>query len=205
MNILKLNTVLLLLLVATLLGAWALPNNPGRRNFEFLPGMVRTAAYDAFAPNPAFADGMTLRTPVAGTIARGSLPLHYQSAPADAIRAGEELKSPYVPAQSNDPADVLERGANVYRVYCQPCHGSRATGDGAVVRRGYPAPPSLLADRARTMKDGQMFHVLTYGQGNMPAYADQVSREDRWKVISYIRSLQGPPQAATTSAAPAQR
>jgi mono/diheme cytochrome c family protein len=40
------------------------------------------------------------------------------------------------------------------------------------------------------MKDGQIFHVLNFGQGNMSSYASQISREDRWKVILYVRSLQ---------------
>jgi mono/diheme cytochrome c family protein len=42
------------------------------------------------------------------------------------------------------------------------------------------------------MKDGQMFHVLTYGQGNMPSFAAQLSREDRWNVILHVRMLQKP-------------
>jgi mono/diheme cytochrome c family protein len=37
-----------------------------------------------------------------------------------------------------------------------------------------------------------MFHVLTYGQGNMPSFATQLSRDDRWSVILHLRMLQGP-------------
>jgi hypothetical protein len=40
------------------------------------------------------------------------------------------------------------------------------------------------------MRDGQMFHVLTKGQGNMPSYAVQVAPEDRWKAILHVRTLQ---------------
>jgi hypothetical protein len=40
------------------------------------------------------------------------------------------------------------------------------------------------------MKDGQMFHVLTYGQGTMAPYAAHLSREDRWCVIRHVRTLQ---------------
>ena len=50
------------------------------------------------------------------------------------------------------------------------------------------------------MKDGQLFHVLTYGQNNMPFYASQLSREDRWNVILYVRTMQA---AATPAPAPA--
>lgn len=56
------------------------------------------------------------------------------------------------------------------------------------------------------MKDGQMFHVVTYGFGNMPSYAVQVSREDRWKAILHIRDLQRKEAAAAQNqaAAPAE-
>ena len=57
--------------------------------------------------------------------------------------------------------------------------------------RGVPPPPSLLADKALKMKDGQLFHIVTYGQANMASYAGQVTTEDRWAVILHIRHLQG--------------
>ncbi len=57
-------------------------------------------------------------------------------------------------------------------------------------QRGVPLPPSLLADRPVQMKDGQLFHIITYGQGNMPANAGLLSQDDRWQVIVYLRSLQ---------------
>jgi mono/diheme cytochrome c family protein len=72
------------------------------------------------------------------------------------------------------------------------CHGPQGKGDGPVPKRGVPLPASLLAENAMEMKDGQMFHVLTYGWRNMSAVAAQLSREDRWKVILYVRSLQQP-------------
>ena len=57
--------------------------------------------------------------------------------------------------------------------------------------RGFPPPPSLLADQAVRLADGQIFHIVTYGQKNMPSYAAQVPLDDRWRVIAYVRSLQG--------------
>jgi mono/diheme cytochrome c family protein len=53
------------------------------------------------------------------------------------------------------------------------------------------------------MKDGQMFHVLTYGQGNMPSFSAQLSQTDRWSVILYVRALQEP-FAPTSDATPFQ-
>ena len=40
------------------------------------------------------------------------------------------------------------------------------------------------------MKDGQLFHILTYGQGSMAPMAAQLSRDRRWDVINFVRSLQ---------------
>jgi mono/diheme cytochrome c family protein len=159
-------------------------------NYDFLPEaqMADWVAYGTFAPNSNFADGLTLRTPPAGTIARGQLPLHYQANPQEAIRAGMELRNPY---EEND-TERQQRGSVVFANYCQICHGPLGLGNGPLTQGGFPPPASLLADRAVQMKDGQMFHVLTYGQQNMPSFAAQLSREDRWNVILYVRTLQGP-------------
>jgi mono/diheme cytochrome c family protein len=179
----------ILLLVAFLISAglnWALWSDRSRPYFEFLPEMVRAVGYEAFSPNPVFADGKTLQLPVEGTVPRGYLPVHYQATAEDAVRAGEDLSNPLAP----EDARALERGSFIFSHYCQVCHGPQGTGDGPVAQRGYPPPASLQGPKALKMKDGQMFHVLTCGQGNMPSYASQISRQDRWKVILFVRSLQ---------------
>jgi mono/diheme cytochrome c family protein len=159
-------------------------------NYDFLPEaqMARSDAYDSFTPNHNFPDGLTLRVPPRGTIPRGHLPLHYGATLDDAARAGQELKSPF----SEDDAAHLARGSFVFTHYCQVCHGPLGQGNGPITQAGFPPPASLLAERAVQMRDGQMFHVLTYGQQNMPAFAVQLSPEDRWSVILHVRSLQEP-------------
>lgn len=179
------NALLLLALVGLLSLNWVLRSDPAKRNFDFLPNMVQSVPYDSFAANPNFADGKTLREPVPGTIIRGQLPLHYAATPADAVRAGRELINPVARNKA-----ALSRGAVVYANYCETCHGPAGKGDGRVAQRGFPAPPSMLAPKAMQMADGQMFHVLTYGQGNMPSYAAQIERADRWAVVAYVRTLQ---------------
>jgi len=184
----KLNLFLLTVLVASVAANFGISDNPAHRNFEAMPEMVRTIAYKSFTANPNFGDGKTLQAPPEGTIARGVHPLHYGSTQEEAMRAGRELAAP-----SGSPA-ALERGARVYQIYCQPCHGGVAKGDGAVAMHGFPAPPSLLTEHAMQLADGQMFHIVTYGQKNMPAYAAQIPVEDRWRAVEYVRSLQQGPQ-----------
>lgn len=180
------NTLLLLLIVALLSLNWIVRSDPAQRNVDVLPDMVQSVPFDSFAGNANFADGKTLREPVPGTVIRGQMPMHYTAAPADALRAGRELTSP---VQGDKKA--LDRGAVVYANFCETCHGPGGKGDGRVAQRGFPSPPSLLDRKAVDMADGQMFHVLTYGQGNMPSYAPQLDRADRWAAIEHVRTLQG--------------
>ena len=188
---------LLFLTSIAIIGAlnWIIRRDFSRPNLEFLPEMVRSVPYDSFSPNPNFPDGKTLQPPVPGTIPRGFLPLHYEATSQDAGRAGEELLNPY----SIEDTEALQRGELVYRNFCLPCHGPAGRGNGPVILRGYPAPPPLISNRAIGMKDGQMFHIITYGQRNMSPHATQISREDRWKVILHIRTLQLPRLSAQSS------
>ncbi len=227
-----------------------------RPNYEFLPEMKRSPAYDAFSQNPNFANHRTLQTPVPGTIARGTLPLHFAPTKEDALRAGEQLSNPYAddfallqiqadvsiaeptpdapPAESGLGAenpehdrgqseqearrkaaqkrisDSLSRGREIYRVFCISCHGPTGAGDGPVAKRGFPPPPPLTTGRSAQMKDGQLFHILTYGQGSMPPMAAQLTRDRRWDVINFVRAMQknaadttAPATAETPTAEPA--
>ncbi len=181
-----LNLGLVFVLVFAVGANWLMRGNASQPNREFLPQMVHSPRYNAYASNPMFADGKTLQVPPPGTIARGMMPLHYAATPDGAKRAGDELRSPV----ALDDAHIQTRGAEVFRNFCVACHGAEAKGNGPVAMRGYPPPPSLFAPHALQMKDGQMFYVLTFGQNNMPSYASQLSRQDRWYAIAYVRSLQ---------------
>lgn len=193
------NAVLAFLLIVIAGVSWFLRADAARPNAEFLPDMAHSARYNAFSGNMNFPDGKSLQPPPAGAIARGYMPLRYTATPEDALRAGEELINPFT-----ENANTLQRGAFVFANNCTPCHGTDAKGMGLVPQRGYPPPPSLLADHARNMKDGQMFHVLTFGQNNMPSHAGQLSRDDRWMAILYVRSLQRQAPPATIAASPAK-
>jgi len=182
---LALAALLLFVCVCILLGH----SDLSRPNFEFLPDMKYSPAYGAYAPNPNFANGQTLRTPVVGTIARGETPLHFRATPEDAKRAGEELSLPKLKSEQ-EVARAVERGRDVYRTICIACHGPRGAGNGQVVQHGFPPPPSLLTGKSTGMRDGQLFHILTFGQGSMPSFANRLTPENRWNAIRYVRSMQ---------------
>lgn len=179
------NIVLLIVLLGTIAANVAVDGDPAVPGLDYFPEMMYSRAAESYAGNAAFGNGATLQVPPEFTIARDASLLRYVPTPADALRAGVELTAP-----AADPADA-QRGPVLFQTFCTPCHGTRGEGDGPVVARGYPPPPSLLADRARGMKDGQIFHVLTHGQQNMPAHASQIDATDRWRIVAYVRTLQG--------------
>ncbi len=140
--------------------------------------------YKGLESSTFFSDGRSARPVVEGTVARGQL------------RVDELL---YTGKINGTPADVfpfpithqdLERGRERYNIYCTPCHDYAGGGQGMIVRRGFPPPPSYHIDRLRKAPVGHFFDVMTNGYGTMFSYADRVSPEDRWRVAAYIRALQ---------------
>lgn len=101
-------------------------------------------------------------------------------------------------------AALLKRGQQQFNVFCAPCHGEDGYGDGMVVERGFPAPPSYHSQGLRQASDRLFFTVITNGIGRMYSYADRVSPRDRWAIIAYIRALQLS-QYATLDQAPEAR
>lgn len=184
----------LLLVVAILTAATRVDYT--QPNIEILPDMKYTPAWLAYRQNPIFVNGRTLQAPVPGTIARGQMPWHFAATKEDALRAGEEILNPYHRKPDGEAAERQEsirRGSDAFRVFCISCHGPSGAGDGPVPQRGFPPPPSMLTGKSLQMKDGQLFHILTYGQGSMPDFAAQLSPPRRWDVINYVRSIQPKP------------
>ncbi len=152
--------------------------------------------YDSFAPNPNTRDGKTLMTPAPGSIPAGLLAAPLRPGPRGGRRApAAELKNPYPVLGGGAVAQARWPSTR----YCSHCHGAGGLGDGLVTAR-FPRPPSLLAEHARGLPDGQLFHIITHGQGLMPAHGSQVAPEDRWKIVHYLRS-----PAASADCATAQK
>jgi cytochrome c5 len=86
--------------------------------------------------------------------------------------------------------EVLARGQERYEIFCSPCHDRLGTGQGMIVRRGFTPARSFHDPRLREAPAGHFFEVMTQGFGQMPSYANQLSEQDRWAVIAYIRALQ---------------
>ncbi|MDX2032936.1 MAG: cytochrome c [Blastocatellia bacterium] len=97
--------------------------------------------------------------------------------------------------------EILDRGESRYNITCLPCHGKLGEGDGMIVLRGFRRPPTYHQDRLRKSPTSHFYDVITNGFGAMPSYTDQLTPEDRWKVIAYIRVLQLSQNAAVADLA----
>ncbi len=132
-----------------------------------------------------FSDQRSERPPVEGTVARGQLREDTY------FYTGKIGNNPgnYMPFAVTK--EVLDRGRERYNIYCALCHSRVGDGNGFVPSRGFARkPPSYHIERLQKAPLGYFYDVITNGFGIMSDYASQVSPEDRWKIVAYIRALQ---------------
>jgi mono/diheme cytochrome c family protein len=103
--------------------------------------------------------------------------------------------------------DVLSRGQSRFNAFCAMCHGMTGEGDGMIVRRGFRRPPSFHSEQLQpgNASASHFFDVITNGWGAMPDYAAQISAEDRWSIIAYVRALQLARRGRVEDVPPAER
>lgn len=104
-----------------------------------------------------------------------------KNAPASA----KALKSPLTAIQAK--ADL---GKPHYLRACQSCHGEDGQSKTPAAAKMKPAPTNLTDHRMDSMKEGEIYWVITHGIGKgMPAFQDQLSEIERWQVVLYVREL----------------
>jgi len=163
--------------------------------------------YKYYKQSDFFADNRASRNLVEGTIPRGYLrdnkafytgKVDNPNANAQPQTTTDASGNTLVASFPNDidefpvpvTKELIERGQERFNIYCIVCHGPLGYGDGMVVRRGFPKPPTYHDDRLRNAPVGHFYDVMTNGWGKMNSYAAQVPPADRWAIASYIRVLQ---------------
>lgn len=140
--------------------------------------------YKPLAASKFFSNGQSSRPLVEGTVPRGDA--HTDEYLYTGKKDGKFADAfPYPITR-----EILERGKDRFTTFCTPCHGQLGDGEGMVVQRGFPKPPSYHADTVRTEPAGFYFDVITKGFGRMYSYAPSVPVHDRWAIVAYIRALQ---------------
>jgi len=146
--------------------------------------------YRGLRASTFFADGSSARPLVEGTVARGTLQED------EAFFTGKIDKATVKDLPFAVDEALLNRGQERFNIYCTPCHGKTAAGNGMAVQRGFRQPPSFHIDRLRQADAGYFFDVMTHGFGAMQDYAAQIPVEDRWAIVAYERALQFSQHAA---------
>ena len=154
-------------------------------NIELIQDLMESPAikaqeYDVHAPN-----GISARVPPAGTVPRGFEPYPY----GNDIEAAKSNKNPLSGDMSEE---VLMVGQKYYNTQCMVCHGMKGEGSAKATVAELMAlkPPPMISDKIKGWTDGQIYHVITAGQGVMGPYATHIPAKYRWQVVNYIRHLQ---------------
>ncbi len=191
------------LVVVLIAGCTAKGDDPG---VEFSPQMYHSTAYEPltqvvdknygdwldsnpedghgefYNSNPYNDFGMTMRVPVAGTVPRGKyLPYRIEK---DSVAAAVSLVNPY---EGNE--DVVSQGKLLYDRFCGHCHGATGAGDG-LVGKVLMGIPKYNVGVTKELSAGHIFHVITHGIRRMGAHGSQLSEDERWKIVSYVQTLQ---------------
>ncbi|MEM8737713.1 MAG: cytochrome c [Planctomycetota bacterium] len=179
--------------------------------------MDNQAKLKAQAASPIFIDGRAMRPPVPGTVRRGELnedPLLHEGYVV-AEEKGEFVADFIAgfPEEIEVDGFFLARGREQYNNFCYTCHGldgyghgptnvratALVTGDGTLsYGTAWVAAANLhetledgsLRFGADTYPNGQLYHVIDAGKGNMKGYGHAISVEDRWAIVAYVRALQ---------------
>ena len=147
--------------------------------------------------NGFFTNGLTSQLPVPGTIPR-STPIQtatgavfpYEDSPVNTGRVTGTTNFIENNPLAITPA-LLKRGQQRFNINCSPCHGATAEGKGITQKIGaMPVVANLHDKRIVELPDGELFFVITNGRNLMEPYGPNITIEDRWAIIAYVRALQ---------------
>lgn len=181
-------TIILGLTATSMVSCVSSGDNPG---IEYAPDMYRSQAYEPFTQEQKFdynPNGMTMRLPVRGTVARGQATFIYPHPnTGDGYAASASYTAWVAPTKTN-----VAEGERLYGVFCTNCHGKNGKNDGSIFKsKKIPAPswPNYQSDYIKELPLGKAYHTIVYGKGLMGSHAFMLDPEERWKVLHYVKSL----------------
>ena len=135
-----------------------------------------------FAYTPFFADGRVNRVPPMGTVPR------------------EKMLEVEMQTQPVYTTELLHQGRRRYEIVCATCHGFTGEADSIVAgNMALRPPPSFHEDRLKQKDDRYIYDAISKGYGMMPAFPE-ISAQERWAVVAYVRALQLSQRAALAEA-----
>lgn len=176
--------LLKIILVVILMIAFVSCKKDSRPNYQFMPNMYEPVGYETYGEYDVFPGQQSAMLPVEGTIARGYSLFDYGSSNDEFLRAKAEVMSPLDSTQVD-----LNRGKELYDIYCGICHGNKGDGQGNLVKREKILGIPSYDDVGRAINEGSTYHTIYYGKNAMGSYANQLNEEERWQVVAYVLKL----------------
>jgi len=157
-------------------------NNKRKPQVQYMPDMYQSVPYDANGTNSA-GNVPVNRKPVPGTVSRsGVVAYDIPNTNEGYDRAKVALKNPYKRTEAN-----LEKGKELYGIYCVSCHGTKGDGNGVLSQREKFEGIPNYKDRAIT--EGSIYHVIMHGKNLMGSHASQLNYKERWQVVQHVEEL----------------
>lgn len=96
----------------------------------------------------------------------------------------DTLKNPFA-----DNVKAIAEGKKIYENACWSCHGMSGKGDGPASKAINPKPADHTSEKVQKQTDGALFWKITKGRGLMSPYEKIYSKQQRWKIVSFLRKL----------------
>ena len=173
------------LLMIGLVGLTGCNIDKSKPNIELIQDLMESPALKAQEYDPKAPNGISARIPPVGTVPQGFEPYPF----GNDFEAATGHKNPVAGVFTEE---VLSVGLKFYNTQCMVCHGTHLEGglQSSVAQGMALKPPALNSDKIKGWTDGQIYHVITMGQGVMGAYGHHIPAKYRWQVVNYIRHLQ---------------
>ena len=157
--------------------------NKREPNYQYMPNMYESTAYETYSESPAFKRGGTeAQLPAPGSIKRGFTPYEIPNT-TEGYNASKAITTSPLDSTAVD----MDKAGSLYAIYCAICHGSTGDGKGNLVKQEkFLGVPNY---KDRQISIGSVYHVETYGLNSMGSYANQLSQQERWMVAAYVMKL----------------
>ncbi len=174
---------------------------------EIFPDMVYQGKVKDQTTSTFFSDGISGRAPIPGTVSidMPAVNDYWATGKWDDTHWGDGI--PVHPATANGPAlqvDLrnLARGRERYTIYCAMCHGAAGNGNGITSKYGLVGAANYNLERLLHESDGTLYDTISNGKNTMLGYGANISIDDRWRIVMYVRTLQYSQNAPYADAPP---
>ncbi len=151
-----------------------------------LERMIQQRSFKAYEPTDLFPDGTVMQPPPEGTV-----PRERRLGPPELVEGTSAGGAPVARIPIRLSMAVLVKGRHHFDILCAACHGPAGDGVSPVAEvMSLRKPPSLHTERIRSLPDGTLYRVVRDGYGMMPAYGGDLTIDERWAVVAYVRALE---------------